>query len=120
VEAQQCVKLSLTNRSIGLIHLVPPQAGEERNIVASSDKPRCFAFGKASVDRRFAKAKRRESKRKRQTSIKDPAPVHHRLAVAKRRAVISRLAVAKRLARAWTTWWLWRGVKHPIPSRTRP
>src|SRR3546814_12965336 len=38
VEAQQCVKLSLTNRSIGLILLASGNGAGNTNIVASSDQ----------------------------------------------------------------------------------
>src|SRR3546814_17704104 len=54
VEAQQCVKLSLTNRSIGLILLASGNGAGNTNIVASSDQFETLPKAKSRPDRRLA------------------------------------------------------------------
>src|SRR3546814_15179181 len=51
VEAQQCVKLSLTNRSIGLIPLASGNGAGNTNIVASSDQFETLPKAKHRPDR---------------------------------------------------------------------
>src|SRR3546814_10999271 len=53
-EAQQCVKLSLTNRSIGLIPLASGNGAGNTNIVASSDQFETLPKAKSRPDRRLA------------------------------------------------------------------
>src|SRR3546814_3371376 len=60
VEAQQCVKLSLTNRSIGLILLASGNGAGNTNIVASSDQFETLPKAKSRPDRRLAPQSRSE------------------------------------------------------------
>jgi hypothetical protein len=92
VDARRRVKLSLTNRSIGLI---PAPAGPQGPKVASA--------------RRKASEHRATRSGKPDQDLHRPSDHYPRLH--KRDGSFPRASV---------TWWSWRGSKHPIPSRTRP
>ena len=157
MEAQQCVKLSLTNRSIGLIP-PPPCVSKRRNEYPSRPEINLQPLCKSKVaipDSALPSGKARKGYSERQTqktsihpglspfcrkakrlaarcfgkakAAEDPAYPFNGSGLspfcrkAKRLAAIAILPKGKTAEdRAWTTWWLWRGVKHPIPSRTRP
>src|SRR3546814_20577254 len=102
VEAQQCVKLSLTNRSIGLILLASGNGAGNTNIVASSDQFETLPKAKSRPDRRLAPQSApdtRNQKTRCRRSARGQAPEHpaqsvqtsRRLACAQRPSVIAPL-----------------------------
>ena len=62
MEAQQCVKLSLTNRSIGLIPPLPIRERGDTNTIASSDKLSRLAKSTAATARQGVLPKARPRK----------------------------------------------------------
>src|SRR3546814_8076664 len=97
VEAQQCVKLSLTNRSIGLILLASGNGAGNTNIVASSDQFETLPKAKSRPDRRLAPQSApdtRTQKTRCRRSARGKAPEDPAQSVQPSR----RLACAKRLS----------------------
>ena len=102
MEAQQCVKLSLTNRSIGLIPPRPPKDREYTNTVASRFYSCAFCqWQKGSTKRQtLCNAKRRKRPGAKPTlDCQDPAPTPGPFVAlqAKRLSVPSPFGSAKRL-----------------------